>query len=192
MKNFYKKIELDIDKATIKRYHKRRRKYNFIGAGAGGTEEGGLGLIYQKRSDRGVTYVYSSESYYVPEKKQSRSKRKLIGKVDPETGEIVPTGKSGRKKAETTSDGMSRKRRDPWKSQEGVDVEALNERLEAQEKEIDLLRNRISILESDNEKLRTDKEKADALLKRQRRQLEDIAGEAVSMAGKMKEVLSIK
>ena len=33
------------------------------------------------------------------EKKQSRSKRRLIGKIDKETGEIVPTGKRGRKKS---------------------------------------------------------------------------------------------
>ena len=31
-------------------------------------------------------------------KKQPRSRRKLIGKLDEDTGEIVPTGKSGRKK----------------------------------------------------------------------------------------------
>ena len=151
-----------------------------------------MGLIYQERPDRGVTYVYSSESYYDPEKKQSRSKRKLIGKVDPESGEIVPTGKSGRKKEKTRSDRKSGKRGDPDKALEGPDVEGLNQRLDEQEKEISLLKNRISILESDNEKLRTEKKKADALLDRQRRQLEDIAGEAVAMAGKMKEVLSIR
>lgn len=51
-----------------------------------------------KRS--GVVYVYSSESYWDKEKKQPRSKRTLIGKIDEETGEMVPTGKSGRKKAD--------------------------------------------------------------------------------------------
>lgn len=49
----------------------------------------------------GVTYVYSSESYYDSEKHQSRSRRKLIGKIDPDTGEIVPTGKRGRPLKET-------------------------------------------------------------------------------------------
>lgn len=44
----------------------------------------------------GITYVYESESYYDQEKHQSRSKRKLIGKIDPETGEMIPTGKKGR------------------------------------------------------------------------------------------------
>ena len=49
-----------------------------------------------KRS--GVTYVYESESYWDKEKKQPRSKRTLIGKIDEATGEIIPTGKSGKKK----------------------------------------------------------------------------------------------
>ena len=53
---------------------------------------------------RGVTYVYESESYWDKEKKQPRSKRKLIGKIDPKTGEIVETGtpvkKQKRKKIE--------------------------------------------------------------------------------------------
>lgn len=53
-----------------------------------------------KHTDKrtGVTYVYESESYWDKEKKQPRSKRTLIGKLDETTGEIIPTGKSGRKK----------------------------------------------------------------------------------------------
>ena len=54
-----------------------------------------------KRLDKqtGVIYVYESESYWDKEKKQPRSKRKLIGKIDGQTGEIVPTGgRKGRKK----------------------------------------------------------------------------------------------
>lgn len=155
-----------------------------------------MGLIYQERPDRGVTYVYSSKSYYDPEKKQSRSKRKLIGKVDPETGEIVPTGKSGRKKAASQTaaggNGKPGKREGHGKDPDGADMAGLKQRLDAQEKEIRLLKDRISILESDNEKLRTEKEKAVELLGRQRKQLEVIAGEAVSMAGKMKGLLSIR
>lgn len=33
-------------------------------------------------------------------KKQPRNKRKLIGKIDPQTGEMVPTGQRGRKPKE--------------------------------------------------------------------------------------------
>ena len=44
---------------------------------------------YDKRS--GITYAYESHSYWDPEKKMTRAKRKLIGRVDPQTGEITPT-----------------------------------------------------------------------------------------------------
>ena len=41
-----------------------------------------------------MTYVYGQEKgVWDPQKKQMRSKRTLIGKIDPETGEVVPTAK---------------------------------------------------------------------------------------------------
>lgn len=57
-----------------------------------------MSLVKLKDKRSGTTYVYESESYWDKEKKQPRSRRKLIGKLDEETGGIVPTGKSGRKK----------------------------------------------------------------------------------------------
>lgn len=57
-----------------------------------------MAIIKHKDKRTGVTYVYESESYWDKEKKQPRSKRTLIGKVNEETGEIIPTGKVGRKK----------------------------------------------------------------------------------------------
>lgn len=48
----------------------------------------------------GTVYVYDSVSEWDPVKKQSRSKRRCIGKIDPQTGEMIPTsGKRGRKPA---------------------------------------------------------------------------------------------
>ena len=44
---------------------------------------------FDKRS--GLTYAYESVSYWDKEKKQPRSKRTYLGRVDDETGEIVPT-----------------------------------------------------------------------------------------------------
>lgn len=58
-----------------------------------------MSIVKLKNRRSGVTYVYESESYWDKEKKQPRSKRTLIGKLDEETGEIIPTGKSGRRKA---------------------------------------------------------------------------------------------
>ena len=55
-------------------------------------------IIKKLNKQTGVTYVYESESYWDKEKKQPRSKRKLIGRIDEETGEIVPTGGRGKTK----------------------------------------------------------------------------------------------
>lgn len=50
-----------------------------------------MSIVYQKDKRSGITYAYESKAYWDKEKKQSRSKRTLIGRVDPETGEIRPT-----------------------------------------------------------------------------------------------------
>ena len=59
-----------------------------------------MAIIKQYHKDTDTTYVYDSTSYWDAEKGQSRSKRKLLGKLDPKTGEIIPTGQRGRKKKE--------------------------------------------------------------------------------------------
>lgn len=60
-----------------------------------------MAIIKQYHKDTDTTYVYESESYWDPELKQARSKRTCIGKIDPVTGEMIPTGKRGRKKSAT-------------------------------------------------------------------------------------------
>ena len=60
-----------------------------------------MGIVKQKNPKTGVVYVYSNEAYWDKEKKQSRARRKLIGRIDPETGEIVPTDGRGRKASAT-------------------------------------------------------------------------------------------
>ena len=50
-----------------------------------------MAIIKQFDKRSGITYVYDSKSYYDKEKKCSRAKRTLIGKIDPNTGEMIPT-----------------------------------------------------------------------------------------------------
>ena len=57
-----------------------------------------MSLVKHTDKRTGVTYVYESESYWDKEKQQPRSHRRMIGKIDPETGEIIPTNGRGRKK----------------------------------------------------------------------------------------------
>ena len=58
-----------------------------------------MGIIYQKDKRTGITYAYESKAVWDKEKKQSRAHRRLIGKVDPDSGEIVPTDGHGRKRS---------------------------------------------------------------------------------------------
>jgi hypothetical protein len=46
-------------------------------------------IVYQTSRQTGITYAYESLSYWDKEKRQSRAKRKCIGRVDPETKEII-------------------------------------------------------------------------------------------------------
>lgn len=64
-------------------------------------------VVYQTNKKTGITYVYESISHWDKDKRQSRSKRKCIGRVDPGTGEIIST----RKKTTTTD--AKRKKRGP-------------------------------------------------------------------------------
>ena len=53
--------------------------------------------IVKYKNQSGVTYAYEATSRYDPSTKSSRPVRKYLGRVDPETGEIIPTvGKRGR------------------------------------------------------------------------------------------------
>ena len=50
-------------------------------------------IVYQTNKKTGVTYAYESVAIWDKKKKQSRAKRKCIGKVDPQTQKIISTRK---------------------------------------------------------------------------------------------------
>ena len=59
-----------------------------------------VAIVYQTDKRSGITYAYESISLWDKEKQQSRVKRRLIGRVDKITGEIVPTdGETGKSDA---------------------------------------------------------------------------------------------
>lgn len=60
-------------------------------------------IVKHKDKKTGIVYCYESVSYWDKDLKQPRSHRRLIGKLDPETGEIIPTGAKGRPKKEAAS-----------------------------------------------------------------------------------------
>lgn len=50
-----------------------------------------MSIVTQTDKRTGITYAYDTTYYWDKEKRQSRSKRICVGKIDPETGDIVPT-----------------------------------------------------------------------------------------------------
>jgi transposase len=48
-------------------------------------------IVYQENKKTGVVYAYENHPFWDSEKKRSRATRKLLGKLDPATGKIVPT-----------------------------------------------------------------------------------------------------
>lgn len=69
-----------------------------------------MGIVYQRDKRSGITYAYESRAWWDKEKKQSRAKRTLIGRVDEETGEIVPTDGRVRKAAARKAEEAARPR----------------------------------------------------------------------------------
>jgi hypothetical protein len=73
-----------------------------------------MAIIKQFDKRSGITYVYDSKSYYDKAKKCSRAKRTLIGKIDPDTGEMIPTdgrNKGAKSKPKTLSPGIDKDKR---------------------------------------------------------------------------------
>lgn len=95
-------------------------------------------IIYQHDKRSNITYAYESHSYWDKEKKTSRAKRTLIGRVDSQTGKIIPT------------DGRCRKDKVTKDQNQNVDYKTLYEKLQtkcaAQESLIAALQKAINTL----------------------------------------------
>ena len=117
-------------------------------------------MHYVKSKDKrtGITYVYESESYWDKEKQQPRAHRKLIGKLDEETGEIIPTDGRGRKRKDRPQEAPVETPVPESSPAETVTLEELRQKDEA-----------IRQLRAENEQLRREKE---AILK----ELADLVG----------------
>ena len=68
-----------------------------------------MSYVNQLDKRSGITYVYESISYWDKEKKQPRSKRKLVGRLDPETGDIIPTDGRGKRRNQKNLDNPAKR-----------------------------------------------------------------------------------
>ena len=102
-----------------------------------------MAIIKQFDKRSGITYAYESVAYWDPEKKMSRAKRKLIGRINPETGEIIPTDGRNRRKKDETEKGEETSPSENYKEM----YEKLLKKCESQELIIKSLQERIKELE---------------------------------------------
>ena len=104
-----------------------------------------MSIVRYTNKETGVVTLYESTSYYDPETKQSRPKRKYLGIEDPETGKLVPSsGKRGRKKKDEGEAPVKRE------TQEAK----LKARYDKLQKECTEKAERIKQLEHENKRLR--------------------------------------
>lgn len=103
--------------------------------------------IVKQTNKNGVTYVYESHSYRDPETKQPRAKRKLIGRIDDATGEIIPTRG---KKSVTTDNSVPV---DTKLSDGDASYSTLLETLKERDETIKSLRTEIAALRRERKKL---------------------------------------
>ncbi len=113
-----------------------------------------MAIVRQHHKDTGTTYVLTNERYWDPEAKKTRSRRKIIGKIDPETGEIIPTGRRPEEK----------------------EVTALTAKVRELEIQNTELQTRVNLLERENMKLRAKEEDVGRLRTDNRRMKNIIKG----------------
>lgn len=99
-------------------------------------------IIYRTDASSGRTYAYSSESYWDKEKQQPRSKRKYLGRVDPETGEIVKSRQTGKNYSWKAPAG------DESTPDESPEVSRLKSELEQKNAQLLSLREEVKALEA--------------------------------------------
>lgn len=102
-----------------------------------------MAIIYQTNKKTGITYVVESISYWDKDKQQPRSHRTVIGKIDPETGEVVPTKKYQKRKADPEnppSPGTGSSHKAETDSLGAVQVSDKDRRIALLEKEVAQLR----------------------------------------------------
>jgi len=64
-------------------------------------------ITHHRNKKTGTVYVYSVESYWDKEKKAPRNKQVCLGKLDPITGEVIPSKRRIKKVAKSNDDGIS-------------------------------------------------------------------------------------
>ena len=102
-----------------------------------------MAIVKQLDKRSGITYAYESISRWDKEKKQSRSTRKRIGRVDEKTGEIIATDGRGRKESSGDDEVVKVLSKEAKKRQDAIELYQKGNRTElaqAEQQELDIIK----------------------------------------------------
>ena len=120
-----------------------------------------MSCLVKSRRPNGTVYVYRSTSVWDPDKGYPVPKRTLVGKLDPTSGELIPTRKQNRKKGSADAQEQAAKHivpeetalpsaQNPTDTQSAQDTEVWREYQET----IDRLQRELDVARRENAKMR--------------------------------------
>lgn len=106
-----------------------------------------LKTVRCRNSHNGVVYVYTYETYFDPVQQKYRQHRHCIGKVDPESGEVVPTAQRGSYRDKSRN--PQGEPGEPGETREERKKRKVDERIEALSLQVKELKEKVQILETE-------------------------------------------
>lgn len=126
----------------------------------------------------GTQYAYSSESRWDPELKNNRPVRKYLGKVNPVTGEIIPSsGQRGRKKGSTNKPKEGAAPQEGQKKPQETSAEDGAQTENSGDGELAALREQFRQLQQENEALKKRVQGLENILRLIRDEAAEVSGE---------------
>lgn len=100
-------------------------------------------VIYITNKKTNTKYAYRSESYRDPVTKQPKSRRTYLGRVDPDTNEIIPKAEKGKRNRNPIRQDVLSDPQQHSLSSTGIDLNELLCQLEILQKQQDELKEKI-------------------------------------------------
>ncbi len=97
-------------------------------------------IVYRTNKKTGVVYAYRSESYRDPITKKPKSKRTYLGRVDPETKEIVLKAEDGKRNRSKLGE---HKTGEPTSENDNKVIKEQREIIEQQREELESLKKQV-------------------------------------------------
>ena len=117
-----------------------------------------MGIAYIPNKKSGVVYVFDTWREFDPQKGCRVTRRKAIGKLDPVTNELIPTGSRGRPKKERPVPA------EPVPEEEDLSIAALSAMMQDLATRVEALQEKMQMIQSIADELSVEEPDIGALL----------------------------